>query len=90
MAYTKPFTNTQKLEATNAYRSFRRNLRKLRAAFPPRNRIERRLLREYQDAIRVFGTHVSLPLAWIDPDRLNDLEISTRTAMLTYFAARNT
>ena len=86
MAYTKPFTELQRQEATRKYRSFRRHYKSARNDYPPENRFERRSLRDYRDAVKSFGLELNKPLAWIRPESLYELEQNATTAMVNYLA----
>lgn len=85
MRYFDPFTLNQKRIAEKEYKSYRKNLRLLRTKYVPMSPKERRLLRSYQELIRLFGLEAAKGLPDVGSEQLNDLASKANFVLAEYF-----
>ncbi|MGH7176657.1 MAG: hypothetical protein ACREJC_04690 [Tepidisphaeraceae bacterium] len=71
MRYRRPFTPDQRREAIKAYRSYRKHWTVLRREFPPMDREQRQLLRQYRQAIHDLAAQLRKSDRFVDTLALN-------------------
>jgi hypothetical protein len=84
MRYHKPFTPEQRQDAIQVYRSLRAAFDTMRFEFPPSNRIQRRLVREYRQAVHDFARALSEKDAKVDAGHLNLIKARAESLCLDY------